>query len=114
MNIQSVSGITRQIIIFNHRGTTIPLVINIIEADILSVDLTDTFDAAFCMGNSFGYFTPAGMETFVQKVSASLKKGGRWIINTGVVAESFLMNFVQKKNYELPGLIMEISNGYNV
>jgi len=89
------------------------LPVKIINADILSVGLTGYFDGAFCLGNSFGYFDFPGMETFVQKVSSSLKQGGRWIINTGMIAESFLAKFIKEKRYELPGLIMEISNEYD-
>jgi cyclopropane fatty-acyl-phospholipid synthase-like methyltransferase len=89
------------------------LLIKVIEANILSVQLKKSFDGAFCLGNSFGYFDYTGMETFVNKVSSSLKKGGRWIINTGLMAESFLAKFIKEKKYELPGLTMEISNDYD-
>lgn len=89
------------------------LPIKVIEGNILSLELTGSFDGAFCLGNSFGYFDYAGMETFVHKVAASLKTGSKWIINTGVLAESFLTKFIQEKKYELSGLTMEISNGYD-
>lgn len=89
------------------------LSIQVIEADILSVQITDSFDGAFCLGNSFGYFNYPGMEIFGQKVAASLKPGAKWIINTGVIAEAFLTKFIKEKKYELPDLIMEISNDYD-
>ena len=53
------------------------------------------------------------METFVQKVSDHLKQGAKWVINTGLIAESFLLNFIREKKYELPGLTMEIKNDYD-
>lgn len=89
------------------------LSIQVIEADILSVQITDSFDGAFCLGDSFGYFNYPGMEIFGQKVAASLKPGAKWIINTGVIAEAFLAKFIKEKKYELPDLIMEISNDYD-
>ncbi len=89
------------------------LTIEIIEADILQVQLPGSFDGAFCLGNSFGYFDFPGMEIFVQKVSSCLKQGARWIINTGLIAESFLAKFIKEKKYELPGLTMEINNDYD-
>lgn len=89
------------------------LPVEVIEGNILSLELTGSFDGAFCLGNSFGYFNYPGMETFVQKVSASLRPGARWIINTGVIAESFLTKFVKEKKYELTDLIMEINNEYD-
>lgn len=89
------------------------LPIEVIEGNILSLELNGSFDGAFCLGNSFGYFDYAGMETFVHKVAASLKSGSKWLINTGVLAESFLTKFIKEKKYELPGLTMEISNDYD-
>jgi cyclopropane fatty-acyl-phospholipid synthase-like methyltransferase len=89
------------------------LAIEIIHGNILSLDLKDNFDGAFCLGNSFGYFNFPGMETFVNKVSASLKPSAKWIINTGLIAESFLAKFIKEKRYELDGLTMEITNDYD-
>lgn len=89
------------------------LSIEVIEGNILSLELKNTFNGAFCFGNSFGYFDYTGMETFVQKVSSSLKQGAKWIINSGLMAESFLAKFIKEKKYELPDLIMEINNDYD-
>ncbi|MEP6683777.1 MAG: class I SAM-dependent methyltransferase [Parafilimonas sp.] len=89
------------------------LSIEVIHANILSVQLTGTFDGAFCLGNSFGYFDYESMETFVQKISASLKQGAKWIINSGLMAESFLAKFIKEKKYELEGLTMQINNDYD-
>jgi cyclopropane fatty-acyl-phospholipid synthase-like methyltransferase len=90
------------------------LPVEIIQGNILSLSLTGSFDAAFCVGNSFGYFNYAGMKIFVQKISTCLKPGARLVINTGVLAESFLTKFITEKKYELGDLIMEISNAYDV
>ena len=89
------------------------LSIGVIEGDILSVDLSGPFDGAICLGNSFGYFSYQGMESFVSKVSKALKQGARWTINTGLMAESFLSKFIKESKYELPGLTMEINNDYD-
>ncbi len=53
------------------------------------------------------------METFLDKVSKTLKQSARWVINTGLMAESFLTKFVKENKYELPGLSMEINNDYD-
>ena len=50
---------------------------------------------------------------FIKKVSAVLKPGAKWIINTGLVAESFLAKFVKEKTYQLDGLTMQINNDYD-
>ncbi len=89
------------------------LPVEVVEGNILSIDINGSFDGAFCLGNSFGYFDHAGMENFVHKVSASLKQGAIWVINSGVIAEGFLTHFVKEKKYELEGLTMEINNDYD-
>ncbi|MDQ6890541.1 MAG: class I SAM-dependent methyltransferase [Bacteroidota bacterium] len=87
--------------------------IEIIHANILSLKLSKAFDGAFTLGNSFGYFPFADMEKFVETVSLHLRQGGKWIINTGLIAESFLAKFIKEKKYELDGLTMEINNDYD-
>ena len=37
------------------------LAVEILQGNILSLHLTGSFDAAFCLGNSFGYFNHEGM-----------------------------------------------------
>jgi len=54
------------------------LSIEVIEGNILLLQLTGSFDGAFCLGNSFGYFNFQGMETFLDEVqNASLNNGHR-------------------------------------
>lgn len=89
------------------------LPVEIIHGNILSVEFKESFDGAICLGNSFGYFDFPGMETFVNKVSTALKHGAKWIINSGLMAESFLAKFTKEKKYELEGLTMEINNDYD-
>ena len=89
------------------------LPVNAMQANVLSVQLTDIHDGAFCFGNSFGYFRYEDMKIFVQKVAAALKPGAKWIINSGLMAESFLAKFTKEKTYELPGLTMHINNDYD-
>jgi cyclopropane fatty-acyl-phospholipid synthase-like methyltransferase len=87
--------------------------IEVIEGNILSLQLTGSFDGAFCLGNSFGYFNYEGMLTFINKVSKTLKQGAKWVINSGLMAESFLPKFIKENKYELPGFTMEINNDYD-
>jgi cyclopropane fatty-acyl-phospholipid synthase-like methyltransferase len=88
------------------------LPIRIIQGDILSLLLPDTFDGAFCMGNSFGYFDYRGMEIFVRKLAASLKPNARFIINSAMIAESILRGIPPEKTYTLGDLTMQINNEY--
>lgn len=51
---------------------------------------TAAFDAAYCWGNSFGYFPRAETERFVRAMADALVPGGRLAIDTALAAESLL------------------------
>jgi cyclopropane fatty-acyl-phospholipid synthase-like methyltransferase len=90
------------------------LFIETIQADILTVKLNKRYSGAICMGNSFGYFNFDKMKSFVEKVSSSLEAGSRFIINSGMIAESILLNFSKNKSFTFGNLTMDITNIYNV
>jgi len=45
------------------------------------------FDAALCVGNSFGYFDDEGNRAFLASVHAALRDGGRFALSYPLVAE---------------------------
>jgi cyclopropane fatty-acyl-phospholipid synthase-like methyltransferase len=50
--------------------------------DMRKISWKNKFDAAICWWGSFGYFNEKGNRNFIKAVSSSLKKGGRFIIDT--------------------------------
>jgi hypothetical protein len=66
------------------------------------------------MGNSFGYFSADKMRVFIGKVAASLEKGAKFIINSGMLAESILANFSEGGSYTFGDLTMNLRHSYNV
>lgn len=96
------------------RVTEANLHVHIMQGDILSLELTDSFDAAYCLGNSFGYFDYDGMDIFIKKIAGCLRPGGRFIINSGMMAESILPKFPPEKTYTLQGMTMQVNNEYFV
>lgn len=90
------------------------LPVNAIQADLLSIKLNSTFSGAICMGNSFGYFNVDKMKTFIEKVSSSLEPGSRFIINSGMIAESILPNFSKNRSFTAGNITMDITNTYRV
>ncbi len=90
------------------------LPVRVVHGDILTAKIDGTFDGAYCLGNSFGYVDYGGMNTFVENVAAALKPGARFIINSGLVAESILPDFPKTGHYPLDGITMDISNEYLV
>lgn len=90
------------------------LSIQVIQGNVLKSELTGSFDGAYCMGNSFGYFDYERMKVFVKKVAACLKPGSRFVINSGMVAESILPRIPPEKTYDLGDLTMQVNNEYVV
>ena len=64
------------------------------------------------MGNSFGYFCFDKIKLFVEKVSACLETGSRFIINSGMIAESILPNFSKNESFTVENIKMDITNTY--
>jgi len=105
-----IQGLTEKI---NSEG----LNIKAIQADILAVQLNEKFSGAVCLGNSFGYFNSEKMKLFVAKVAVSLETGAKFIINSGMIAESILPNFSnysKNKSYNFGNVTMDVTNIYNV
>jgi cyclopropane fatty-acyl-phospholipid synthase-like methyltransferase len=91
------------------------LSIKTVAANILDMHLDEKFSGAICLGNSFGYFDFDKMTVFIQKVSASLIAGARFIINSGMIAESILPNFqnyAKNKTYTVENITMDVTNTY--
>jgi SAM-dependent methyltransferase len=51
------------------------------QRDMRDLPWPAAFDAAYCMGNSFGYLDDAGHADFLRAVAASLKPGGRFVLD---------------------------------
>lgn len=96
------------------RIDTEQLPIQVIHGDILTTEIQSSFDGAYCMGNSFGYVDYNGMNVFVGNVASTLKAGARFVINSGMVAESVLSHFPETGHYVLGDLTMDLRNSYAV
>jgi SAM-dependent methyltransferase len=89
------------------------------EAEWILADMRDPlppearYDGAFCFGNSFGYLDYAEAGRFLSEVARCLRRGGRFVVETGMAAESILPAVNQRRWYELDGLYMLSSNRYN-
>jgi SAM-dependent methyltransferase len=73
-------------------------------ADMRALPGPAAFDAAFCFGNSFGYIDPAASEDFLRAVARALAPGGRFALQTGMVAESLLPHFAEHEEAEVGGI----------
>jgi SAM-dependent methyltransferase len=69
-------------------------------------------DAAITLGNSFGYFGPERMPHFVASVARALQPGGRWLIDSGMVAESILVNLKPEMDFTIGEIGFQVRSEY--
>ena len=86
--------------------------VEFVRGDMKQLTWKSEFDGAFCFGNSFGYLIHADMIAFVTGVARALKPGGRFVIDTGAVAEAILPVLKEREWYQIEDIIFAIENRY--
>lgn len=84
-----------------------------VQSDMRRLNFREEFAGAYCMGNSFGYFDRSGTVEFLGAVAASLKSGAKFVLDSAMVAECFLVNGGEREWVQLADLYMLIENHYN-
>ncbi len=84
-----------------------------VHADMRDLQWNSRFDAAFCWGNSFGYFDHEACCRFLEAVARSLRPGGRFALETGVAAESILVTFAPSRKMQFGDLEFHSSAHYD-
>lgn len=82
------------------------------HGDMLDLENVPAVDAAITLGNAFGYVDYEGMSRFTRSVGQALRPGGRWLIDTGAVAESILPNVKPELEFDIGGFKTRIRNRY--
>src|SRR4029077_13945730 len=72
-----------------------------ILGDMRTLEGTSVYDGAYCFGNSFGFLAYADMEAFLNGVARALKPGARFIIETGMAAESAIPKFEELATHQI-------------
>ncbi|HZF25363.1 MAG TPA: methyltransferase domain-containing protein [Steroidobacteraceae bacterium] len=84
------------------------------HCDMRELPHAHSFDAAVCLGNSFGYLPHAGTLDFLGALAGSLRPGARAAIHTGVCAESILTSVKPEETYDFGDMQFAIRNRYDV
>jgi len=66
----------------------------------------NSFDGAFCLGNSFPYLDRPGVTAFLAALSSAIRPGGRLMIDTGCAAESILPTLLPQRWHRFEDIIM--------
>ncbi len=94
------------------RNTT-PLAIRWVQDDMRSLSWVSEFDGAFCLGNSFCYLPWNEAHQFLSAVARCLRPGARFLVDTGMAAESILPSLAQKRWFRLGDILMLSENRYH-
>lgn len=79
----------------------------------LALDAVPPFDGAWCMGNSFGYLDPIDTRRFLEGVAASLRPGGRFVLDAATVAERVLPHLSDEDRHEAGNAVLLNVNSYD-
>src|SRR6266699_6046 len=94
-------------------GGTDPLPrIEFILGDMRSIEGEAIYDGAYCFGNSFGFLEYSDMEKFLKGVARALKPGARFVIESGMAAESILTKFEAEASHQIEDIQMTIREQY--
>jgi SAM-dependent methyltransferase len=81
--------------------------------DMRDLPAKPAYDGAYCMGNCFGYLEYAGMVEFVAALGRALKPGARFVLETGMAAESVLPALADNEWKRLGDIVLLIHNEYH-
>lgn len=70
-------------------------------SDVIYAELTQSFDAAICMGNSFAFFHKEDATALLKKIAAALKPGGIFVLNSWMIAEIAIKFFKEREWYRV-------------
>ncbi len=93
-------------------GNDSVLPVEFILGDMRTVEGEATYDGAFCFGNSFGFLEYRDMEDFLRAVSRALKPRARFIVETGMAAESILPKFEEEASHQIEDILLTIKERY--
>ncbi|MGZ8844693.1 MAG: SAM-dependent methyltransferase, partial [Pyrinomonadaceae bacterium] len=91
-------------------GTPVP---QFILGDKRAIEGEAIYDGAYCFGNSFGFLEYEDMKRFLSGVARALKPGARFILETGMAAESILPHFEEQTCHQIGDINVITKERYN-
>lgn len=84
-----------------------------ILGDKRAIEGVSVYDGAYCFGNSFGFLEYDDMAKFLSGVARALKPGARFVVETGMAAESFLRDFEEQTCHQVGDITVITKERYN-
>ena len=82
--------------------------------DMRDLPWSEEFDAACCLGISFGYLDEQGNRDFAKAVCRALKPGGIFIVDTNKILEIVLPTLEKRRWAQLQDITLLLENRYNM
>lgn len=95
------------------KADSLGLSINFEQRDMRDLPWERRFDHAFSFGNSFAYLGEPGDADYLKAVQRALKPGGTFCLNTGVIAESVMVNRLQRAWFPMGDLYFLVDTEYD-
>jgi cyclopropane fatty-acyl-phospholipid synthase-like methyltransferase len=89
-----------------------PAHVEFILSDMRKLEGENIYDGGYCFGNSFAFLGHDETENFLRATARVLKPGARFIVETGMAAESVLRDFEEQSCHELGDLSITIKERY--
>lgn len=89
------------------------LEVDFCRADMREIAWEAEFDAAYCVGNSFGYLEHEGTLEFLSHLSRALKLGARFLLETGMAAETVLAHPETRTWFQIADIWLMIEHKYS-
>lgn len=83
-----------------------------ILGDMCDLPWTSEFEGAYCFGNSFGYLDWIKAREFLRAIARALKPECRFVIETGMAAESILPGLLKTRWHRAGDIFMLSENQY--
>jgi SAM-dependent methyltransferase len=77
-----------------------------VKSDMRNLQVSGPFDGAYCFGNSFGYLDYSGVQALFSALAQELKPGAKFVLDTGVTAESILPTLQPRGWYRAGDILM--------
>lgn len=87
--------------------------VHVEQGDLRTLPAGGGYDAAYCLGNSFGYGDHDDSRVLLAGIASALRPRGRFALHTGTVAESLLPALKPTAEHRFGDLVMRIENRYD-
>ena len=108
-NAGGADEVARAFRAWNAGGTPAP---QFLLGNMRNIEGEAIYDGAYCFGNSFGFLEYADMEGFLRGVARALKPGARFVIETGMAAESIITKFEAEASHQIEDILLTIKEQY--